>query len=171
MSVPRPDDRTGFMPRMCENYLSHMLLFTNNDIYIEKAEQHGIARHPAAWAFASLCMPTHTRPLLLQHAAPLRVSSFMRTCPQRSQLRHRQAPGRMHICITVRAPPHAPPPAAARGPAEGYFTCANSSAAAPRCVFLPKRCVWVRTFASFRRIARARVCTPFRYRCRVRTHG
>ena len=72
--------------------------------------------------------------------------------------RHRQAPGRVRICVAVRAPPRAPPPAAVRGPAEGYFTRANSSAAAPGCVFLPKRCVRVCTFASFHCIARARVC-------------
>ena len=71
------------------------------------------------------------RPLPLQRAAPLRVSLFARTRPRRSQLRHRQEPGRVRIRVAVRAPARAPPPAAARGPAEGYFTRANLSAAVP----------------------------------------
>jgi len=37
----------------------------------------------------------------------------------------------MRIRVAVRAPPRAPPPAAARSPAEGYFTCANPSATIP----------------------------------------
>src|SRR6266581_3823027 len=52
--------------------------------FLKIDEIRGIARHPAACAFASPCVP-----------------------------------------------PRASPPAAARGPAEGYFTRANSSAAVP----------------------------------------
>ncbi len=33
-----------------------------------------------------------------------------------------------HIRVSMRAPPHAPPLAAVRAPAEGYFACANPSA-------------------------------------------
>ncbi len=45
--------------------------------------------------------------------------------------RHRQAPGCVRIRVAVRAPLRASPPAAAAGPAEGYFTRANPSAAVP----------------------------------------
>ena len=119
---PRKSDRSP---------AAHIIHIYHFSFFIEKAERHGIARHLAACAFASLWVPACARPLPLQRAAPLRVSSFARTRPQRSWLRHRQAPGRVHICVAVRAPARTPHPAAARGPAEGYFTRANSSAAVP----------------------------------------
>src|SRR5260221_9416098 len=64
-------------------------------------------------------------------ATPFRVNSFARTRPRRSRLQQHQEPDRVHIRIAVRAPARAPPPAAARGPAEGYFIRANASAAVP----------------------------------------
>ena len=71
------------------------------------------------------------RPLPLQRAAPLRLILFARVRSRRSQLPHRQIPGRVRIRVAVRAPPCAPPPAAPRDPAEGYFTRASPSAAVP----------------------------------------
>jgi hypothetical protein len=69
----------------------------------------------------------------------LRIISFARTHPRPSRLPHCQAPGHVHIRITVRA--------SARGPADGYFTRADTSAAVlgayssksgvPGCVFAP----------------------------------
>jgi len=98
---------------------------------MEKTERHGITRHPAACTFASLCVPPRACSLLLHRAALLRVISFVRACPRWSRLPHRQEPGHMRIHVAVRASTHASPPAAARGPAEGYFTRANPSAAVP----------------------------------------
>jgi hypothetical protein len=77
----------------------------------------------------SLCMPACMRPLPLQRTSPLRVNSFVQTRPQRSRLRHRKAPSRIRIRIAVHVSPRASPPAAVTGPAEGYFTCTNLSAA------------------------------------------
>ena len=145
----------------------NMLLFK----FIEKTEQRSIARHPAACAFASLCVPPRTRPLSLHRAAPLRVIPFARTHLRQSRLPHPQEPGCVHIRIAVHAPVHASPPAAARSPHEGYFTCANPSAAVPVAHPPPKRCAQARIFTSFHRIARACVCAPFRYRPYVRTGG
>ena len=120
----RPDDR----PASAANcYPSHVRLFK----FIEKMERHGIARHLAACAFALLCVPPRARPLLLHRAAPLRVIPFTQTRPRQSRLLHCQEPGRVHIHVTVCAPPRASYPAAAHGPAKGYFTCANPSAVVP----------------------------------------
>ena len=44
---------------------------------------------------------------------------------------YRQKPGRVCICVTVRAPLRTSHPTVARGPAKGYFTCTNPSAAVP----------------------------------------
>ena len=85
----------------------------------------------AACAFTSLCVPPRTRPLPLQCTTPMRVISFVRTHPRRSWLQHHQEPDRVRIRIAVRAPARVPPPAAARGPAEGYFIHANASTAVP----------------------------------------
>src|SRR5258707_13791487 len=67
----------------------------------------------------------------MARATQMRVISFARTRPRRSRLQHHQEPDRVRIRIAVRAPARAPPPAAARGPAEGYFIRANASAAVP----------------------------------------
>ena len=121
-------------------------------------------------AHSCCCACPHAHPLPLQHAALLRVSLFAQTRLRRSGLRHHQEPGRVRIRVAVRAPPPcAPPPTAARGPAEGYFTLANLSTAILGAHPPPKWCAQVRAFASFHRIAQARVCAPFRYRSRVRT--
>jgi len=84
-----------------------------------------------ACAFASPCVPPRARPLPLLRQAPLRVISFARTRPRRSRLLHRQTTARVRICVAGRAPLRALPPAAARGPAEGYFTRASPSTEVP----------------------------------------
>ena len=125
----RPLDlNTDDRPASAANcYLSHVRLFK----FIEKTERRGIARHPAACAFASLCVPPRARPLSLHRAALLRVIPFAQACPRQSRLPHRQEPSHVRIRIAVHAPARASHPAAACGPAEGYFTCANPSTAVP----------------------------------------
>src|SRR5260221_548806 len=84
-----------------------------------------------ACRFASLCVPPCPHPLPLLREAPLRVISFTQTRLRRSQLPHRQTPTRVCICVAGRAPLCTPPSTAARGPTEGYFTCASPSTEVP----------------------------------------
>ena len=135
----RPDDR----PISCRG--SHLFLKTNTCISrvfqirgMKRAGHRGGWQERTACAFASPCVPPRARPLPLLRQAPLRVISFARTRPRRSRLPHRQTPARVRICVAGRAPRarapsrcSAPPPAAARGPAEGYFTRASPSTEVP----------------------------------------
>ena len=90
-----------------------------------------ISLDPQQCGFASLCVSPCARPLPLQRAALLRVILFARTRPRCSRLPRHQTPGRVRIRVAVCARTHVPPPAAARDPAEGYFTRASPSAAVP----------------------------------------
>ena len=75
-----------------------------------------------------------------------------------------------HSCL-LGVPPHASPPPAAAGPAEGYFIHTNPSAAFPEAHPPKSGTCGLAIFATFRRIAWARVYAPFRYRSRVRERG
>jgi len=59
---------------------------TQNIVQVNFPLRRRKAGHPAACAFAPLCLPPPARPLPLQRPALLHAPPLARTCPRRSQL-------------------------------------------------------------------------------------